>query len=76
MKQTFFRLRTTYTGADGPSETYYDTAEKAQATLATLDNGEIEKVTFEADYKLNYWDGCSYDTLTGGNWDAEVVSVE
>lgn len=74
--QKLYRLRTTFLGADSATELYFDTLEKAQKELESCVNGEIDLVTFEADYKLNYCDGCTYNDLTYGNFDAVIVNVE
>ena len=67
---TLYKTITTYQGADGPSYSYFDTEERAQNFISSLDNGEVVKVEITADYKLNYSDGCTFNDLTFGEFDA------
>jgi len=63
MIKRFYLARTTFLGADGPSEFYFDTSEKAKKYISQQANGEVEEVTVECE-KLNYFDGCTYNDLT------------
>lgn len=57
-----FRVRTTFIGADGPSEFYYSTEEKAQEYLDSCQNGEIEIVTVVGMDALP-GEGCTWDDI-------------
>lgn len=74
---TLFKLRTTFLDADGPSTFYYDTKDKATSELVSLGfsviNGEVERVRIVTDYQPNYFDGCTLNDLTYGNFDAIVA---
>lgn len=65
-----YKVYTTFKGANGPSHFYYDTEEKAQKFLNNQENGEIKPVEVIADYELNYSDGCTFNDLTFGEFDA------
>lgn len=75
MKTILYRVRTTWPGADKPSEYYFDTRSAAELNLMHTGNGEIERVEITSDYELNYHDGCTYDDLTYGMWDAAAKEV-
>lgn len=71
-----YKLTTTFSGADGASNFYYNTKAKAMKALEDLDNGEVTEVELTADYNLNYSDGCTANDLTYGNFDADEVEVD
>lgn len=73
MYTTLYRVRTTHLGADAPSEYFFDTLAGAEMNLHHLSNGEVEKVTLESNYPLNYTAGCTMDDLTYGFFDAHTV---
>ncbi len=73
MKKNLYRVRTTFIGADAPSEFYFDNIKSAENYLSTLVNGEIEAVTIKADYPLNYSQGCTLADLTYGNFDCKIT---
>lgn len=71
-----WRVRTTFLGADRPSEFYFDTQAGAEMNLAHLDNGNVEKVSITSDYPLEYSTGCTLDDLThGGLIDVDIEEV-
>lgn len=73
MYTTLYRLRTSFLGADAPTEYYFDTLAGAEMNLHHLSNGEIEKVVFDSNYPLNYSSGCTFADLTYGFFDALVI---
>lgn len=73
MFTTLYRVRTTHLGADAPSEYYFDTLAGAEMDLHHLSNGEVEKVTIDSNYPLNYSSGCTMDDLTYGFFDALII---
>lgn len=74
MITNLFQVTTTFSGADGASEFYFDTEEKAKNFLETCQNGESEAVKIESEYKLNYSDGCTLNDLTFGSFDVKFLS--
>ena len=72
---TLYRVRTTWIGADSPSEYYFDTKAGAEMNLMHLSNGEIDKVEVASDYPLNYHHGCTMCDMTYGALDATVKEV-
>lgn len=72
MKTTLYRVRTTWLGADAPTEYYFETKAAAESNLRHLGNGEVEKVEITSDYPLNYRSGATLADLTYGNFDVTV----
>ena len=54
-----FRVTTTFLGADGPTEFYFSTEEKAQEFLDKQLNGEIE----EGEAPCLPWEGCHWNEI-------------
>ena len=73
MFTTLYRVKTTWLGADSASEYYFDTKAAAENNLRHLGNGEVDKVTIESDYPLNYSAGCTMDDLTYGYFDVTLT---
>ena len=79
MKMKLYRVTTTFLGADAPSKVYFNTQIKARDFLGIpyqkALNGEIETVNVIADYPLNYFDGCTMNDLTYGDFNAKEVEM-
>ena len=72
-----YRVTTTFLGADAPSQFYFKTAEKSEDFLDTeCQNGQYEKVDIVSKNPLNYFDGCTMNDLTFGNFDAKEIVLE
>ena len=74
-EKELYKVTTTFLGADGPSDFYFDNADKAETFLAKQINGEITKVRVTAEY-LNYSDGCTYNDLVYGRFDTSTEETE
>lgn len=57
-----YKVRTTFLGADGPSEFYFSTEDKAKNFLAEQGNGEVEEVKVKID-KLPS-EGCTWADIS------------
>lgn len=69
-----YMVRTTFLGADRPSEIYFDTMEKAQKFLeCECRNGEIIPVEVSDNATYRH-DGCSYCDLKG--WEDKITIEE
>ena len=74
---TLYRVTTTFLGADAPSQFYFNTAEKAEEFLdVECQNGVYEKVDIVGKQSLNYFDGCTMNDLTFGNFDAKEILLQ
>lgn len=74
-----YRVTTTFLGADAPSKVYFNTQIKARDFLGipyqNALNGEVETVNVITDYPLNYFDGCTMNDLTYGDFNAKEVEM-
>lgn len=61
-----YKVTTTFQGADGASNFYFSTQEKAEKYLADQKNGEIEEVEFEPENPDGFFEGCVYIDMTFG----------
>ena len=72
-----YRVTTTFLGADAPSRFYFDEAEKAETFLEKeCQNGEIEKVDVIGKQSLNYFDCCTFNDLTYGQFKVKEIVLE
>lgn len=72
-----YRVTTTFLGADAPSRLYFKTAEKAEQFLEKeCQNGVSEKVDIIGKHTLNYFDGCTMNDLTLGEFDAKEILLQ
>lgn len=75
MKKRLYEVSTRFLGADGPTEFYFDTKEKAKNFLEKCHNGEINEVIAESDTEINYSDGCYYHELCGWGGDVKITNA-
>lgn len=71
-----YKAKTKFFGADAPSEYYFDTRAAAELNMMHLGSGEVEVVTIESDYPLNYFAGCTMADLTYGAFDVKVINKQ
>ena len=74
-----YRVTTTFLGADAPSHFFFDEAEKAESFLETeCQNGFYEPVDvlLKGNVEPNYFDGCTLNDLTYGQFKAKVIVLE
>ena len=73
MKKKLFEVSTTFLGADGSSNLYFDTKEKAEKFLSKCHNGEINEIIAESDTEINYSDCCTYNDLCGWGGTVNII---
>lgn len=71
-----YKVTTTFWGADGSSEFYFDTKKKAKAYLQEQDNGAITKVKVRGDVEYNCDGGTWSDLLRGWGSNLEIEELE
>lgn len=72
-----YRVTTTFLGADAPSKFYFNSAEKAEDFLEKeCPNGVYEPVSVISRYELNFWNGCTMNDLTEGQFDAKEIVLQ
>lgn len=76
---TLYKVSAKWAGIimDRPQCSYYDTKQKAMDYLKNkCDCGEVTTVKISADYELNYFDGCTFNDLTFGDFDATEEELD
>ena len=58
-----YRVTTSFLGADGPSQFFYNSLSEAQKALEKFENGEIDEVYVKPQMLEGYEDGCPWDSL-------------
>ena len=70
-----YRVRTTFTGADGATAYYFSDRNNAETFLDTCDNGELDMVLAMADYPVPHADISTLADLSGGDMDINIITI-
>lgn len=70
-----YRVRTTFTGADGPTAYYFSDRHNAETFLNTCDNGNIDTVLAIADYPVPHADMSTLADLSNGDMDINIITI-